>query len=221
MKRRVVFPPVEDATEDGLVAVGGDLEVDTLEAAYHQGIFPWPISVELPLAWFSPDPRGILDFPELHVARSFAKFLRKNLYTVTFNQAFAEVIKECAIVKRRGQFDTWITPAIIQGYNRLFEAEKAYSVEVWKGNKLVGGLYGVAMGSFVSGESMFMKEDNASKLALYSLIQKLQSQGIPWLDTQMVTPAVEQFGGKYISRKEFLLRLQSVDWSRKRSDIFG
>lgn len=221
MRRRVLFPPVDEATEDGLVAVGGDLELDTLQTAYRQGIFPWPISVEFPLAWFSPNPRGLLDFSELHVSRSFEKFLRKNLYLVTFNQDFSQVIRECARIPRKGQQDTWITPDIVKGYEKLFQNEEAYSVEVWKGQVLVGGLYGVVMGDFVSGESMFMKEDNVSKLALYALIRQLQSKGINWLDTQMVTPVVEQFGGKYISRNEFLLRLSKVDWSRKRAEIFN
>lgn len=220
MKRRVEFPPVESATEDGLVAVGGDLEIDTIEAAYRKGIFPWPISVEFPLAWFSPDPRGVLDFSELHLSRSFEKFLKKNPFTVTFNTAFPEVIKACARMKRKGQRDTWITPQIIKGYEELFLEGKAYSAEVWHEDMLVGGVYGVVMGEFVSGESMFMKEDNASKLALYSLIEKLQMSGIKWLDTQMVTTVVEQFGGKYIPRKEFLGRIEKLDWSKARSQIF-
>lgn len=221
MNRVVVFPPVESATEDGLVAVGGDLELDTIEAAYREGIFPWPISVEFPLAWFSPDPRGVLDFSELHVSRSFSKFLKKNPFTITFNTTFSEVIKACARMKRKGQPDTWITPQIIKGYELLFLEGKAYSVEVWLENKLVGGVYGVIMGEFVSGESMFMKEDNASKLALYALIKKLEAAGIKWLDTQMVTPVVEQFGGKYIPREEFLNRIRGLDWNVARKEILS
>jgi leucyl/phenylalanyl-tRNA---protein transferase len=218
--RRIVFPPVETATEDGLVAIGGDLEVDTLMAAYRNGIFPWPISVELPLAWFSPDPRGVLDFSELHVSKSFQKFLKKNHLRVTFNQAFKKVITECARMYRKDQPSTWITPAIITGYEKLFRSGLAYSVEVWNEENLVGGMYGVHMGSFFSGESMFMKEDNASKLALYTLITHLKEKGISWLDTQMVTSVVEQFGGMYISRPEFIARLKQVDWTRSKSEIF-
>lgn len=220
MKRRVVFPPVESSTEDGLVAVGGDLELDTIQEAYHQGIFPWPISVEFPLAWFSPDPRGVLDFSEFHVPRSFEKFLKKHSFKVTFNTVFSEVIKACARARRKGQRDTWITPQVIHGYENLFLHGKAYSVEVWRDEVLVGGLYGVVMGEFVSGESMFMKEDNASKLALYSLVQKLQKAGITFLDTQMVTPVVEQFGGKYIDREDFITRIRKLDWKNNRSQIF-
>ncbi len=219
MKRTIVFPPIEEATEDGLVAVGGDLEVDTLVTAYRQGIFPWPVSVELPLAWFSPDPRGVLFFEELHLSKSFEKFLKKSPYRVTFNERMKEVILECARVPRKDQPGTWITPAIIHGYEKLSQEGLAYSVEVWKEDNLVGGLYGVSMGNFYSGESMFMKEDNASKLALWTLCQRLKERGIKFLDTQMVTTVVEQFGGRYIPRDEFLELVKKVDWKLPRSDV--
>lgn len=218
--RKVLFPPVDSATEDGLVAIGGDLEIDTLVTAYQHGIFPWPVSVDLPLAWFSPNPRGVLDFEELHLSRSFSKFLKRQAYQVTFNQAFDEVIKQCARSYRKNQPSTWITPDIIHGYEKLFKRELAYSVEVWADKELVAGLYGVCMGDFVSGESMFTKEDSASKYALYSLILRLRDRGIAWLDTQMVTSVVESFGGKYISRPDFLQRISKKDWTRARSDIF-
>ncbi len=221
MKRKIVFPPIEEADEDGLVAVGGDLEVDTLITAYRQGIFPWPISVELPLAWFSPDPRGVIFIQEIHIPKSFEKFLKKNPFTVTFNQRMKEVILECARVQRKNQPGTWITPDIIKGYEKLFQANLAYSVEVWKEEELVGGLYGVSMGEFCSGESMFMKEDNASKFALWSLLMLLKSKGIRFLDTQMVTSAVEQFGGKYIGRSEFLDMLEELNWDKSKKEIFG
>ena len=220
MKRKVVFPPVEDATEDGLVAIGGDLEIDTIVEAYHRGIFPWPISLDFPLAWFSPDPRGVLNFEEIHLSKSFEKFLKKTTFKVTFNTAFREVIKACAMSPRRGQSSTWITPEIISGYVNLFADEKAYSVEVWDGNTLVAGLYGVVMGNFCSGESMFTKLPNASKLALYTLVKHLESKGLTYLDTQMVTPVVEQFGGRYIPREEFLKRIEKVDWTIERDKIF-
>lgn len=219
--RKILFPPVEDATEDGLVAVGGDLETDTLITAYREGIFPWPISVELPLAWFSPDPRGVLDFSELHLSRSFQKFLKRHPYTVTFNQDFGAVIRGCARIPRKNQPGTWITQELIRGYDELFEKKLAYSVEVWDGSELKAGLYGVIMGEFCSGESMFTLVDDGSKLALYSLIQKLQSSGTQWLDTQMITSVVEAFGGKYIEREDFLERLEELDWSKQRQEIFG
>lgn len=206
--RKILFPPVETATEDGLVAIGGDLEIDTLIEAYRQGIFPWPISLDFPLAWFSPNPRGVLIFDEFHLPRSFQKFLKKHSFQVTFNQAFDEVIRQCARIQRKNQPSTWITPDIIKGYEKLFKAGLAYSVEVWNQEQLVGGLYGVSMGNFFSGESMFSKEPNASKFGLMGLVKHLQDRGITWLDTQMVTPVVELFGGKYISREEFLKRLE-------------
>jgi leucyl/phenylalanyl-tRNA--protein transferase len=220
MKRKIIFPPIDSATTDGLVAIGGDLETDTLEEAYKRGIFPWPFSVEFPLAWFSPDPRGIIDLNEFHVSKSFKKFLHKTNFKVTYNNRFSEVIKNCALVKRKDQGGTWITPDIILGYEKLFREEKAYSVEVWEDTELVGGLYGVVMGDFISGESMFMKQPQASKLALFRLIQTLKSNGINWIDTQMVTPVVHQFGGKYISRNEFINRLSVINWNIKRSTIF-
>jgi leucyl/phenylalanyl-tRNA---protein transferase len=219
--RRVVFPPVESATEDGLVAVGGDLEIDTILSAYRSGIFPWPISPEFPLAWFSPNPRGILEFSEFHIPRSFEKFLKKRPFTITFNRAFDEVIRECARIYRKGQPSTWITPDIIHGYQELFKKQFAYSVEVWNDQELVAGLYGVCIGEFISGESMFTKEDNASKYALFSLVEQLQTKNIQWLDTQMVTSVVENFGGKYIPRPEFLQKLPKLNWTRKREEIFN
>lgn len=219
--RRIVFPPVESATEDGLVAIGGDLEVDTLVTAYQQGIFPWPVSVDLPLAWFSPDPRGILLFKDLHLTKSFQKFLKKTHLKVTFNQDFKRVIMACARTPRKDQAGTWITPDIISGYEKLFSEGLAYSTEVWnEHDDLVAGVYGVIMGDFCSGESMFNTQDNASKLALYTLIQKLKERGITWLDTQMVTPVVENFGGDYVPRPVFMELLTHVDWTKKRSDIF-
>lgn len=226
MRRKIVFPPVESASDDGLVAVGGDLELDTLLEAYQKGIFPWPLStyplnVDLPNTWFSPDPRGILEFKKLHVPRSFVKFLKKSPFTVTFNRAFPDVIVNCAKMPRKDQPGTWITPDIINAYLNMFQAGYAYSVEVWNGKNLVGGMYGVIIGDFVSGESMFTLEANAGKEALYTLVHQLQDKGISWLDTQMVTEVVKQFGGKYVPRPVFLKKLQEVDWTKKRDEIFS
>lgn len=225
MNRKILFPPVETANEDGLVAVGGDLEVDTLLEAYKRGIFPWPLStyplnVDLPNTWFSPDPRGLLVFENLHVSKSFVKFLKKTPFTVTFNKAFPDVISQCARMPRKDQPGTWITPEIIAAYNKLFDVGHAYSVEVWNEEKLVGGIYGVIIGNFVSGESMFTLEDNAGKEALYALIHHLKDKGIGWLDTQMVTEVVKQFGGRYYPRPIFLKRLSIINWSIPREEIF-
>jgi leucyl/phenylalanyl-tRNA---protein transferase len=225
MGRKIVFPPVHKASDDGLVAVGGDLEIDTLIEAYHHGIFPWPVStfplnIDLPHTWFSPDPRGLLEFKNIHVSRSFVKFLKKTPYIVTFNKAFPDVITMCAKTPRKDQPGTWITPEIINAYINLFTNDYAYSVEVWDGKRLVGGLYGVIMGTFVSGESMFTLEDNASKQGFYSLLMHLQKKGIGWIDTQMVTEVVKQFGGKYYPRPIFLKHLEKVDWTKRKSEIF-
>ncbi len=202
--RRIIFPPVSEATEDGLVAVGGDLSPETLLEAYRQGIFPWPLSPEFPLAWFSPDPRGVLDFRELHIPRSLAKVQRQSPFELHMNRGFSEIIRLCARVPRKDQPGTWITPDIVQGYSELFQQGHAWCVGAWQGQRLVGGVYGVKLKNFRSGESMFTLEDNAGKLALLHAIDAFEQEGIEWLDTQMVTPVVESLGGHYIERSEFL-----------------
>ncbi|MBY0515738.1 MAG: leucyl/phenylalanyl-tRNA--protein transferase [Bacteriovoracaceae bacterium] len=209
--RKIVFPPVEMATEDGLVAVGGDLKTDTLIEAYRQGIFPWPLSLDFPVAWFSPNPRGILDFKDLHVPKSLQKFLKKSPFEIKMNKSFQEIIRLCAVVPRKDQPSTWITPEIIQGYSELFELGHAWCVGAWLGQRLVGGLYGVKLGEFRSGESMFTLEDNAGKACLLHAIEIFKSEGVQFLDTQMVTNVVESVGGKYIPRQEFLARLNQLN----------
>lgn len=221
MRKTSVFPPVTQANEDGILAVGGDFGTEILLEAYREGIFPWPISADLPLAWFSPDPRGIIDIREMHVPRSFQKFLKKTSLKVTFNTNFDEVILACARIPRKNQPGTWITPDLMEGYRKLFQRGKAYSVEVWEEEKLVAGLYGVTMGEFCSGESMFTKVDDGSKLALYALLKRLKERGIPFLDTQMVTSVVENFGGRYLPRAEFMNSLGALDWSKTRDEIFS
>lgn len=208
--RRIVFPPVETATEDGLVAIGGDLAVDTLETAYRQGIFPWPLSVEFPLAWFSPDPRGILPFDELHIPRSLKKTQRQQRWEIKHDHSFLEIIRLCATVARKGQHSTWITPEIIHGYAELFHRGNAWCTGVWQGQRLVGGVYGVRFEGFRSGESMFTLEDGAGKTALVSAIERFRVEGVRWMDTQMVTPVVKSLGGREVPRDEFLEMLGKV-----------
>lgn len=199
------FPPIESADEHGLLALGGDLEPESLILAYTSGIFPWPINDEYPLAWFSPDPRGVLYTEELHLSKSLKKFLRKNPFQVTFNQQFEAVIKNCALQKRHGQESTWITDELMEAYIQFHKLGFAYSVEVLnQDQKLVGGLYGVNINKYFSGESMFHLEDNASKVALIALVSKLRDFEIPYLDTQMVTPVIKSLGGTEIPRELFL-----------------
>lgn len=207
----VIFPPLSTATPEGLLAVGGDLDVETLLTAYKQGIFPWPISDESPLTWFSPDPRGVLKLEKFHISKSFQKFLKKSPFEISFNQNFEDVIAYCAQTKRKHEQGTWISDEIIEGYTNLFHAGHAYSVEVYQDQELVGGLYGTCIGEIISGESMFHHVDNASKVALCSLVEILQRNNIKWFDTQMVTPIVESFGGEQIPRVQFVSMLQKLN----------
>lgn len=204
----VDFPPIDQADEHGLLALGGDLELESLLLAYSRGIFPWPISTEYPLAWFSPDPRGILIFEKLHLSKSLKKFLRKNPYEIRFNTNFEAVIMNCAKVPRADKQGTWITEDIINSYIKLHKNGFAYSVETYLENVLVGGVYGVCINRFYSGESMFHTANNASKVALVALLYQLKQKDIGWLDTQMVTPVVESLGGIEIQRETYLKMLE-------------
>lgn len=204
-----LFPPVENADENGLLALGGDLSIPLLLDAYSQGIFPWPLSEQFPIAWFSPDPRGILCFKDLHISRSLNKVIKQQRFKVSFNKNFEAVIINCASSKKRKEGEgTWITRQMIDAYIELFKAGYAFSVETYLNEELVGGMYGVSLNGIISGESMFYLEPNASKIALIHLMEKLNSIGIDWIDTQMITPVVESLGGKEISRAEFIAKLQ-------------
>lgn len=209
LTRRLEFPPATSANRDGLVAVGGDLSVERLLLAYRSGIFPWPISEEMPLTWFSPDPRAILELEALHVPRSLAKLMRRGTFRVTIDQAFPAVIQACGdpTPERPG---TWITPDLLEGYIGLHEAGHAHSFETWLGDRLVGGLYGVAINGLFAGESMFSREDNASKIALVHLVEHLKARGYGLLDIQQGTRHMMSFGAKLISRKEYLTRLAAA-----------
>ncbi len=198
-----VFPDPNLANADGLVAVGGDLSVERLLAAYRQGIFPWTAK---PFTWWSPDPRGILELDQFHVPRSLDRVIRRGTFTVTRNQAFAEVIKNCAVAGP-GRFGVWITAEFIEAYGRLHRQGHAHSVECWQEDELAGGIYGVAVGGLFAGESMFHRADNASKVALYHLIQHLRERGFGLFDIQMVTRATQLLGAVEVSRREYLRRL--------------
>lgn len=204
------FPNPQD-TEiiDGVIAVGGILDAPNLKVSYSLGIFPWPHE-GYPLLWFCPDERGVIDFNELNINRSLAKWIRKYepLVKVTVNQAFPEVIRECQLQVRAGQKGSWITPEMIDAYTQLNKQGGAISVECWLNDELISGIYGVKSKNYFSCESMFFKKSNASKYAFIKLVDHLKKLGLTWMDLQMITEVSESFGGKYISRDEFLERIK-------------
>lgn len=213
---KIVFPPVSNANDDGLLAVGGDLSISTLITAYSEGIFPWPIDTNYSLTWFSPDPRGVLFYSDILIHKSFNKIIKKNKFSIKFNTNFEAVIENCSSLRnRKGQVSTWITDDLKQAFIDLYNAGYAYSIETYNNeNQLVGGIYGVSIGSYISGESMFYLEDNASKVALFFLMKHLYKNGILWIDTQMLTQVVRDMGGKEIPREDFLIMLKkSIDSS--------
>ena len=190
--------------EEDLFAVTEGITVEDLIRAYDIGVFPWPDpSLKNLVPWFKPLERGVIFFDQLHLPRSFKKFLKKTEFKVSFCKEFSKVIEACSSVKRKDHPGTWIDDEIIKVYTELFKRKRAYSVEVWLGGELVGGLYGVLTDRGVSGESMFYKKTGASKFALYSLIKKLDLLGLSYIDTQMITPVVQAFGGVKISKEDF------------------
>lgn len=195
------FPNADEATADGLLAIGGDLSVERLLHAYKNGIFPW-FEMDEPILWWSPNPRFVL-FPEkLKVSKSMKQILRNGDYTVTISKAFKEVITECSKIKRNGQASTWITNGMVEAYINLHDLGYAKSVEVWRDKKLVAGLYGVDLGNNVfCGESMFTKESNASKAGFITFIQNTNYKLI---DCQVYTKHLESLGAEEISRDLFL-----------------
>jgi leucyl/phenylalanyl-tRNA--protein transferase len=196
------FPPVENATDDGVVAIGGDLSVDRLLLAYKTGIFPW-FSEGDPILWWSPDPRFVLFPKNVKISDSMKKILKKNIFEISFDTSFSEVIKMCRKVRVNNE-GTWITKEMIKSYSALHELGFAHSVETWHEGKLVGGLYGVSMGSCFFGESMFSTMDNASKFALIKLSQKLVDKNFSIIDCQVYTKHLSSMGAFNISRDEFL-----------------
>jgi leucyl/phenylalanyl-tRNA--protein transferase len=200
------FPDPTQADRRGLVAVGGDFRVERLIAAYRRGIFPWTAE---PITWWSPDPRGIIELEEFHVSESLAKVIRKGSFQVTTDAAFTEVMAACAAPDEKRQ-GVWITGEFIEAYTRLHRAGHAHSIECWQDGKLAGGVYGVTAGGLFAGESMFHRADNASKVALYHLVNHLRARGFALFDVQMVTAATAPLGAKNISRSEYLARLAAA-----------
>ncbi len=200
------FPDPRHSTPEGIVALGGDLEVESLMLAYRQGIFPWP-HPEYPLVWFCPPERAVLEIERLHIPRSLARARKRNPFTFTIDQAFEKVISHCASTIRPSQTGTWITPEMEHAYYQLHQKGHAHSVEVWNENQLVGGIYGVDAGGVFSGESMFHIEPNASKLAILHLLDHLYSRNLNWIDIQVMTPHMETLGARMIPRDKFLKKL--------------
>ncbi|MCD6705766.1 MAG: leucyl/phenylalanyl-tRNA--protein transferase [Thiobacillus sp.] len=209
-QKATFFPAVETALADpnGLLAMGGDLSVGRLLDAYRHGIFPWFNPGE-PILWWSPDPRMVLVPGEIRVARSLAKRIRNGGFELRVDTAFAEVMRACA-APREGAGGTWISPAMIAAYTRLFEAGWAHSMETWRDGQLVGGLYGVAIGRMFYGESMFSREPDASKVALVRLAQQLQRWEFGLIDCQMETPHLASLGARTLPRAAFTARLAEL-----------
>ena len=204
------FPPVDQALAEpnGLLARGGDLAVPTLLDAYRHGIFPWFNPGE-PILWWSPDPRMVLVPGEVRVTRSLARRLRNGGFELRVDTAFAEVMRGCA-APRADAAGTWISPAMIAAYTRLFEAGYAHSVETWREGRLVGGLYGVAIGRMFYGESMFSREPDASKVALVRLARQLARWGFGLIDCQMETAHLASLGARTLTRADFVERV--AEW---------
>ena len=197
------FPPVDQALDDpqGLLAGGGDLSPERLLAAYARGIFPW-YSAGQPVLWWAPDPREVLFVDELHVSRSLARTLKAKRFRVSRDEDFAAVVAGCA-APRLAATGTWITPAMATAYHRLHALGAAHSIEIWQDAELVGGLYGVEVGSIFCGESMFSRRADASKVAFVELTQRCRERGIVLVDCQLPSPHLRSLGSRPIPRQEF------------------
>jgi leucyl/phenylalanyl-tRNA---protein transferase len=204
------FPPAEEADPEGVIGFGGKLTPEWLLDAYRHGIFPWPTGdPQVPIPWCSPDPRAVIELDRFHVPRRLARTCRSGAFRVTMDQDFAGVIRGCATANGRlGR--TWLTPAMVRAYCRLFELGHAHSVEAWHGDELAGGTYGVAIAGLFSAESMFFRVRDASKVALVHLVAHLTARGYALLDIQQLTPHTEQFGAIEIPRQEYLMRVAAA-----------
>ena len=203
LTKKIEFPPVHLASEDGLLAVGGDLSLDRLELAYRSGIFPWYCEGE-PIIWYSPKDRMVLFPEELRISKSMRKVLRNQRFKVTFNTAFDQVIYHCKTTYRPEQGGTWITDAMEDAYLDMHKKGLAKSVEVWENNELVGGLYGIDLGHVFCGESMFSTVSNASKVAFIYLVTQLKKENYKLIDCQVYNDHLASLGAREIARIDFL-----------------
>ena len=207
LSKDLIFPEVHLANEDGLLAIGGDLSPERLLLAYKSGIFPWYNKGE-PIIWYSPNPRMVLFPNKLKISKSMKQLIRRNEFQITFNKNFEEVISNCKSIEREGQQSTWITEEMQEAYLKLHKKGIAKSVEVWKNKELVGGLYGVDLGTVFCGESMFSKISNASKLAFIYMVQKLENEKYQLIDCQVYNNHLASLGAEEISRTKFLTYLK-------------
>ena len=206
LDKELIFPPVNLAEPDGLLAVGGDLSAKRLLLAYRSGIFPWYEGEHI--LWWCPDPRFILFPDELKISKSLKPLLNKNHFEFTINKAFTQVINNCKTISRRNQESTWITDAVKEAFINLHQLGFAHSAEVWKDNELVGGLYGVRLGNVFFGESMFSKQSNASRYAFIKYVQFLKNENVTLIDCQVYTDYLESMGAKMIPRERFIELLE-------------
>jgi len=204
LDERIEFPPVHLADEHGLLAIGGDLGVERLLAAYRSGIFPWPWYDHMPMFWWSPDPRYVLYASELRVPRSLRAGLRRGDYEIRCDTAFRAVMEGCAEAPRPGQEGTWITPDMIESYIELHRAGHAHSIEAWRDGELAGGFYGVAVGDLFCGESMFARAPDASKVAFVTFVR---SGWFRLVDCQLETEHLRRFGARHIPRRAYMAEL--------------
>lgn len=208
LTKALYFPPVDEASYEGILAVGGDLSIDRLLLAYNNGIFPW-FDANDPILWWSPSERMVVDPNNYRVSKSLRNIINRNIFEVTFNKDFKSVIENCQQIDRKGQDGTWISNDIIESYTKLYELGNAKSVEVWQNNELVGGLYGIDLGHVFCGESMFSKVPNASKVAFVKLIEYLKENSYKLLDCQVHNDHLEKLGAFEISRESFMKILKS------------
>jgi leucyl/phenylalanyl-tRNA---protein transferase len=199
----LIFPSVEQANEEGLLAIGGDLSPERLLLAYRSGIFPW-YNEDEPICWWSPDPRFVLYPDKLKISKSMQTVLNNGTFRFTINRAFEEVIKNCKSVTRKDQNGTWISPAVQEAYNQLHKLGYAHSAEAWQNGELVGGLYGIRLGRIFFGESMFSKISNASKFAFINYVKQLQKENTQLIDCQIYTDHLKSLGATMINRIDFI-----------------
>lgn len=203
LDKNIVFPPISMTSDVGIIAVGGDLSAERLLLAYRSGIFPW-FEEGSPILWWSPDPRMVLFPEELKISRSMRKIVNKEVFAVTFNRDFRAVIQACAETGRKGQEGTWITDDMVEAYYKLHKLGHATSVEVWQGDTLAGGLYGIDLGHVFCGESMFTRVSNASKAGFITLVEKLKREKYELVDCQVYTSHLASLGAREIPREHFI-----------------